>query len=309
MIPTATYPPQPPRYYHGGYRYFFNGQESDAEAYGQGGLAGYEFRQYDTRLGRWWGVDTLFAYNHSFSPYIFTNNNPILLIDFKGGNPIDPRTGKPFPINFTRAAVFTYPDLSTNVSKNPDADLIKRNTGFWRSMYRVRGRPDGLWDGAYYFEPDRSLSKLSKSAISELKKLFPSKVNITNCYSQESTYPWLCAAEIGTYSFIDRFYCELGGLFIDFQTFNIISVENNYISQIIHFERDKGEDSFNIVSITSFHIDKGEMKTRYVKTITGRIIKQEYRILKVTESIQNYKDNKPYGKPIKREYEKEEIID
>ena len=68
---------------YGGYRYFFNGQESDAEAYGQGGLASYEFRQYDTRLGRWWGVDPLFAYNHSFSPYIFTNNNPILLIDFK----------------------------------------------------------------------------------------------------------------------------------------------------------------------------------------------------------------------------------
>ena len=37
-------------YDYGGYRYFFNGQESDAEAYGQGGLAGYEFRQYDTRL-------------------------------------------------------------------------------------------------------------------------------------------------------------------------------------------------------------------------------------------------------------------
>ena len=25
--------------------------------YGEGGLNGYEFRQYDTRLGRWWGLD------------------------------------------------------------------------------------------------------------------------------------------------------------------------------------------------------------------------------------------------------------
>ena len=95
MNHTATYPPQSPRSAMGGYPYFFNGQESDAEVYGTGSLAGYEFRQYDTRLGRWWGVDPVFADNSSFSPYIFTNNNPILLIDPDGGNPIDPRTGKP----------------------------------------------------------------------------------------------------------------------------------------------------------------------------------------------------------------------
>ena len=27
MNHTTTYPPQPPRYYKGGYRYFFNGQK------------------------------------------------------------------------------------------------------------------------------------------------------------------------------------------------------------------------------------------------------------------------------------------
>ena len=171
-------------------------------------MAGYEFRQYDTRLGQWWGVDPLFADNSCFSPYIFTENNPILLIDPNGGNPIDPRTVKPFHINFTRAAVYTYPNFSNPDLKNPDADLIKRNTGFWRSMYRVRGKPDGLWDGAYYFKHDRSLLHLTNSAILELKRLFPDKDNITNCFSQESTYPWLCAAEIGTYSFIDNSYCE-----------------------------------------------------------------------------------------------------
>ena len=31
MNHTTTYPPQTPRYYMGGYRYFFNGQEADNE--------------------------------------------------------------------------------------------------------------------------------------------------------------------------------------------------------------------------------------------------------------------------------------
>ena len=42
MIPTLTYPPKFPLPAIGGYRYCFNGQEGDGEAYGQGGLAGYE---------------------------------------------------------------------------------------------------------------------------------------------------------------------------------------------------------------------------------------------------------------------------
>ena len=76
MNRTATYPPQTPRYYNGGYRYFFNGQEADNEVLGEGGLAGYEFRQYDTRLGRWWGIDQKAAKYPSLSPYQFCADNP-----------------------------------------------------------------------------------------------------------------------------------------------------------------------------------------------------------------------------------------
>ena len=309
MKPPLTYSPRFTSTNNGGYRYFFNGQEGDNEVFGEMANFGYEFRQYDSRLGRWWSLDPLFADNSCFSPYIFTNNNPIILIDPNGGNPIDPRTGKPFHINFTRAAVYTFSDLPTNDHRNPDADLIKRNTRFWRSMFRVRGKPDGLWEGADYCKHDRSLSYLSNPAISELKRLFPHKENINSCFSQESTYPWLCVAQIGTYSFIDDYYCESEVLFIDLHAFNIINVENNYISQIIHFERDNGKDLFDIVSITSFHIDKGNIQTRNVKTILGKTIEQRYRILKVTEYIQKYKDNEPFGEPTVREYEKEEIVE
>jgi hypothetical protein len=76
MNRTTTYPPQTPRYDNGGYRYFFNGQEADNEVLGEGGLAGYEFRECDTRLGRWWGIDRKAAKYPSLSPYQFCADNP-----------------------------------------------------------------------------------------------------------------------------------------------------------------------------------------------------------------------------------------
>ena len=83
---TATYPPKFPLPAMGGYRYFFNGQESDAEVYGSGSLAGYEFRQYDTRLGRWWGIDRKAAKYPSLSPYQFCADNPIKMVDVDGSD-------------------------------------------------------------------------------------------------------------------------------------------------------------------------------------------------------------------------------
>ena len=77
MIPTTTYPPKSPRYDNGGYRYFFNGQESDGEAYGQGGLHAFEYRMHDTRIGRFWSVDPLagkFPWN---STYAFAENRVV----------------------------------------------------------------------------------------------------------------------------------------------------------------------------------------------------------------------------------------
>ena len=84
MIHTATYPPKFPLPAMGGYRYFFNGQEADNEVFWGGGLAGYEFRQYDTRLGRWWGVDRKQTAYVGFSPFIHSLDNPISLFDENG---------------------------------------------------------------------------------------------------------------------------------------------------------------------------------------------------------------------------------
>ena len=86
MNHTATYPPKSLHSATGGYRYFFNGQEADNEVLGKGSLAGYEFRQYDTRLGRWWGIDRKAAKYPSLSPYQVCANNPIRMVDVDGSD-------------------------------------------------------------------------------------------------------------------------------------------------------------------------------------------------------------------------------
>ena len=66
------------------YRYFFNGQEADNEVYGEGAVLGYEFRQYDARIGRFWSVDPLagkFPWN---SVYAFAENMTIWARELEG---------------------------------------------------------------------------------------------------------------------------------------------------------------------------------------------------------------------------------
>ena len=84
MIPTATYPPHRSRYYNGGYRYFFNGQEADNEVLGDRALHAFEYRMHDTRLGRFWSVDPLagkFPWN---SVYAFAENQVVEGMELEG---------------------------------------------------------------------------------------------------------------------------------------------------------------------------------------------------------------------------------
>ena len=82
MIRTITYPPKFPRPAMGGYRYSFNGQESDNEVYGEGKSLSAEFWQYDSRLGRRWNVDP--KIQRGISVYSCFNNNPICFVDVDG---------------------------------------------------------------------------------------------------------------------------------------------------------------------------------------------------------------------------------
>ncbi len=63
------------------YRYGFNGMEKDNEVKGSGNHYTTEFRQYDSRLGRWFSIDPKAKERASWTPYNTFRNNPILNID------------------------------------------------------------------------------------------------------------------------------------------------------------------------------------------------------------------------------------
>ena len=84
MNPTPTYPPKSSCSAIGGYRYFFNGQEADNEALGEGALHAFEYRMHDTRIGRFWSVDPLagkFPWN---STYAFAENRVVDGMELEG---------------------------------------------------------------------------------------------------------------------------------------------------------------------------------------------------------------------------------
>ena len=84
MNPPFTYRPKSPSPNTGGYRYFFNGQEGDNEVFGEVANFGFEYRQYDSRLGRFWSVDPLAAKYPWNSTYAFAENSPIGFVELEG---------------------------------------------------------------------------------------------------------------------------------------------------------------------------------------------------------------------------------
>ena len=67
-----------------GYRFGFNGKESDAETYGSGNIYDYGFRIYNPRLGKFLSVDPLSNSFPWYSPYHYAGNSPIRNIDLDG---------------------------------------------------------------------------------------------------------------------------------------------------------------------------------------------------------------------------------
>ena len=71
------------------YRYGFNGKENENDLFGNGNAIDFGDRIFDSRLGRWLKVDGYFKIYPSYSPYTFSINNPINIID-RNGNTIVP---------------------------------------------------------------------------------------------------------------------------------------------------------------------------------------------------------------------------
>lgn len=67
-----------------GYRYGFQGQESDNEIKGNGNSVNFKFRMYDPRIGRFFAVDPLFRDYPWNSPYAFSENQVINAVELEG---------------------------------------------------------------------------------------------------------------------------------------------------------------------------------------------------------------------------------
>jgi len=66
------------------YRYGFQGQEKDDEIKGEGNSVNYKYRMHDPRIGRFFAVDPLASeYPHN-SPYAFSENMVIHMVELEG---------------------------------------------------------------------------------------------------------------------------------------------------------------------------------------------------------------------------------
>ncbi len=74
-----------------GYRYGFQGQEKDDEIKGNGNSLAFKYRIHDPRLGRFLSIDPLIAKYPFYSPYAFSGNRVIDMIELEGLEPTTPK--------------------------------------------------------------------------------------------------------------------------------------------------------------------------------------------------------------------------
>ncbi len=81
LVPKPNTTPQRP------YRYGFQGQEKDDEIKGEGNSLNYTFRMHDPRVGRFFAVDPLEKSYPYYSPYAFSGNRVIDVVELEGAEP------------------------------------------------------------------------------------------------------------------------------------------------------------------------------------------------------------------------------
>jgi RHS repeat-associated protein len=105
------------------YRYGFQGQERDDEVKGEGNIYNYKYRMQDVRLGRFFAVDPLAPQYPHNSPYAFSENKVIHMIELEG-------------LEEALTPYLEHLEYKTVFETNDDLDIIDRlgNAGnnFWR---------------------------------------------------------------------------------------------------------------------------------------------------------------------------------
>ena len=286
-----------------GYRYGFNGQEKDDEIYGQGASYTAEFWQYDARLGRRWNGEPMISEFPWMSYYACFANNPIWFTDPDGRDPINPRTGKPLRINLNRASIIKT--MWTEVEHIKDEAFYKRAMG---GFIRRSRDHSNKWDGSYVRKFGYNFAKTSEGAKNALSSMFNFDPLVTS--GAPNDYAWGAAAKVGSYTFTSDLYSE-SEFFIPIKGFNIITVEKNYVTQIVNLTRGGRKDEYNINSVTTFDVNESEVQTRWVPTDGAQIgIRQEkYKTIDVKETTTEYKNNQPTGNVTTKTYTREIIIE
>jgi len=286
-------------------RWKFGGKELDESLDGAMGTYDFVARIYDEWGVRWWNIDPMAGKYNEFSPYIYAVNNPIMYVDPDGEDPINPQTGKPYKINLYRTS--TINSTIDGARSNPDRNLLDRiNTPFHRLFPRgQRGGDTGIWQGHAAVTKNLTTNLI----VGEARNVVEGLLDTQSIHAGQNSDPaWNKAAESGTYSFVTPNYAETEFGNFDLESAQIVSVEDNMINQVINLERNE-DDNFDVKSVTSFDVEKGDVKTREKKVFFGLVTKTEkYRELNVTETTQNYRNNRADGNAVVKKYKREEII-
>ena len=149
--------------------YLFNGKELDTDT----GLYYYGARYYDPRVSLWLNVDLLAE--KTMTPYAYTNNNPINLIDPTG---MESETAtKPSPVEMAAMAAYVYGDLDSSSlqggwwfskKKLRNVKLEDKSSGF-KSMLFERKKADGTMEYAYV---TAGTEDLIKDGSADIKQIF-----------------------------------------------------------------------------------------------------------------------------------------
>jgi RHS repeat-associated protein len=278
----------------------FTGYEKDEES----GLSNAGARMYDSKTDIFYSTEPRWQDYPWISSYAHSLNNPITYSDPDGRNPRNPSTGKEISMNLYCAAV--YDDYAgKQITPVPDKSLLKSATPYNYYSQRKFAQPDGMWEGAWHNERGYNLSNLSADATSTLSALFPEKSYIDAAAKTPDDYKWMRMADQGSYVFVDNAWDESMWMHSTTTSFNIMTVTENRITQIVNLTRGSSKEKYNINSITTFDIIVGGIQSRQKRTWWGGTKTEQYRTLNITETIQNNQSN---GNKTVKTYQTEEIV-
>ncbi|WP_146848125.1 RHS repeat domain-containing protein [Aequorivita antarctica] len=122
------------------YRYGFQGQEMDDEIKGEGNSINYKFRMHDPRVGRFFAMDPLTSKYPFYSPYSFSGNRVLDMIEQEGLEPDLPE--------YLWSKSKGYEFLGDYYNQNTTIQVVQ---GYWVQSYM----DNEMNDKYQYYNPEK----------------------------------------------------------------------------------------------------------------------------------------------------------